>query len=248
MIPEIGELMNIGFSRKKAILYLGLLSRGGGIASELAAAVNLKRPTVYKLLAELESERLVSQSVQGNRRLFLPENPENLLRQVRRQEQHIAGLLPNLNALFSGGRPRPRMRFFEGVEGIRYVHEQLLTVCSGSYFYFGSMESFAETLGEEYLAAYTRRRVARKIWSHGIYPRSRRPLRPELQPGDGNFRRIRYLPQEALDKIGSLTLFDNKIAVCSGKDECYGLLIESPDLYNILKMVWDALWQTADPE
>lgn len=247
MVPEIGELMKIGFSRKKAVLYLGLLSRGGGVASELAAAVNLKRPTVYKLLAEMEAEQLVSQSMQGNRRVFLPENPENLMRQVRRQEQRIAGVLPNLNELFFGGHSRPRMRFYEGVEGIRYVNEQLLTTASGSYFYFGSMASSAETLGEDYLADYTRRRVARKIWSNGIYPRSRRLSRPELRSGDENFRRIRYLPQEALDEIGSLTLFDNKIAVCSGREECYGLLIESADLYNILKLVWDALWRTAEP-
>ncbi len=244
--PAIGDLMKIGFSQKQALLYWHLLERGGGLASELAAVTGLKRPTVYKLLGELESAHLVAQTMRGAHRVFLPENPENLLARIELEKRHISEILPVLQNLFQQHSRRPRLRFFEGIEGVRYVNEQLLNA-SCEYYYFGSMFSSAEVLGEDYLADYTRRRVRKRIWSNGIYPKSKKPARLELQPGAENYRRVRYLEQEAMNKVGTLTLMDNKILICSTQSECYGIIIESADLYSILKLVWDALWQVAEP-
>ena len=240
------ELVAIGFGEKQAALYLALLEAGRGTAAELAHAAGIKRTTAYDILSELEAKNLVAVTFSGNRRVFAAEPPENLEQVVARQKQVFDRLLPGLNDLFYRHDNRPRVRYYAGVEGIRYVNEEVLKVKSGEYFYFGSMQSFVDTLGMEYLESYVRRRVRKKIWSNALRIRSQEIDDPLAASGDANYRRVRYLTRSLNEDMATLTLFDGKIAVCTSAREGYGMIIESGEMHAILKLVWDCLWAVAE--
>lgn len=240
------DLMRIGFGAKQSALYLVLLEQGKGTAAELARSAGIKRTTAYDLLGELEEQKLVAVTFSGRRRIFAAEPPENLQRLIDRQKSVLDQLLPSLNDMFYRHGERPRVRYYEGVEGIRYVHEELLKVKAGEYFYFGSMQGFRNALGEDYLVDFIRRRIRRKIWSNALRIRAREIDDPLAAAGDNNYRRVRYLTRPLVGEVANLTLYDNKIAVCSSAGENYGMIIESREMHAILKLIWDCLWASAE--
>ncbi len=227
---QVDELRQIGFSEKKAVLYTTLLARGRGSAAQLAAAAKLKRTTAYDILEELANENLVSVTFDGNKRVFVAEPPENLHQLIDRQARAVDQLMPGLKDLFYRSNSRPRIRYFEGSEGIRYVHEELLKVVQKEYFYFGSISGFVDALGRDYLESFVRRRVRRRIWSNAIRIRSQEIDSPYMMPGDENYRRVRYLSRSVADYVANLTLYDGKIAICSTSHENYAMIIESAEM------------------
>jgi sugar-specific transcriptional regulator TrmB len=223
-----------------------MLTLGRGTAAELAASAKLKRTTAYDILEELTAERLVSMTFAGNKRLFVAEPPENLQQLLDRQIYTVDRIMPGLKELFYHNSRRPRIRYFEDVEGIRYVHEELLKVKSREYFYFGSITGFVDALGKDYLESFVRRRISRRIWSNALRIRSHEIDSPYMTPGDENYRRVRYLSRSLGDNVANLTLYDGKIAICSTSHENYAMIIESQEMYTILKLVWDCMWDTAE--
>ena len=240
------ELFRLGFSDKKAALYLAILEMGMGSASELANAAGIKRTTVYDLLDELTDDRLVSITFNGNKRNFTAEPPENLQHLAMERLQVVDQILPGLKELFRSNMQLPRIRYYEGVEGIRYVHEELLKVKSREYFYFGSITGFVDALGREYLENFVRRRICRKIWSNAIRIRTHEIDSPDLLPGNDNYRRVKYLSRSLPDNVANLTLYDGKIAICATSHENYAMIVESQEMFTILKLVWDCMWDAAE--
>lgn len=248
MSVDIPDLITLGFSPKEAKLYLALLGKGGATAAELTAATALKRPTVYKLLENLRERGLVTRSSRESRRFFVPEPPEQLLKNAERQKRDVERLLPELSDLFMAKSMRHRVRYYDGVAGIRRVHDILLALPAGSnYYYWGSMQSFVDALGEDFAADYTRRRVRRGIWSNGIYPREKAMLNPVLRSSPANLRRVRYFNLKSMDSLGQLILFDRRIAIFSGRRDLFGMILDSEECYSIMKMVFDAMWSGALP-
>jgi hypothetical protein len=133
------------------------------------------------------------------------------------------------------------------VEGIRYVDQQLLHIEDREYFAIGSLKGLIDVLGEEYLAWYVNERIKRKIWSHNIRVRDSSAGSLEYMTGDEkNLRRVRYFPKPVLDYVAAAYVADNKLFVISSINECYGLIINSPELAAMFKSVWDILWEVAE--
>jgi len=240
------SLRDLGFGARKAKLYVSLLESGSGSAAKLAKAAGVKRTTAYEILDELCREGLASQSFSGGRRLFAAEPPEGLLSQAQKRLSLIDGLMPSLRSLFRHAGSHPKVRFFEGQEGIKTVYSELLQ-CK-EYFYFGSMSSTIDVVGESYLERFVKERVRKRIWSNGIRIREHETSLPFLLPGDRNYRRIRYLdfPKgRDLGDVANLMLYGKKVSVYSTTRENFAMIIESQELNGILKLVWDCLWASA---
>ena len=201
-----GNLEKLGFNEKKSRLYLALLE-SGGTAAELAARAKLKRSTTYDYLNEFIREQLVSRSVRGSRRCFVAEPPSALSRMLDSRQRALDSLMPALRSLFlNRSSTLPNIRIYEGLEGARHIHEDLIKVPKSEYYYFGSMRSFALGLGQEYLSDFTRRRIKRGVWSNALRIRSRETNEPDSVGSEDNLRRVRYLPTAEGGDVSNITL------------------------------------------
>jgi sugar-specific transcriptional regulator TrmB len=243
---NLGErLARLGLAGKRGDVYLSLLQTGAATATQVARSTRIKRPTVYDILTELSRMNLVAEGTVGKRRVFTAESPQRLREFHERQQQHLDSALPELQALFDQGPHRPRVRFYEGVEGIRFVSEDILTVQSKEYFWFGSMLEIVAVTGREYQEDWVRRRIAKGIWSNAIRVREKEPAYDFLKSGERNLRRLRFLPRPIVEDVAGLYIYDNKIAVTSALKESYGLIIESRELAALLRGLWRTLWEVA---
>lgn len=243
MAISAAMLESLDFNEKKARLYLAMLEKGG-TASELAVRAKLKRSTVYTYLEELIADNLVSQSLHGTRRYFVAENPENLSILFQQRLNTVNALLPSLKSLFSSGVASiPHVRYYEGIDGVRSIHEELLRDSEGEYFYFGTQRGFADTLGQDYLSNFTSRRIRKGIWSNAIRFKSQETNLPDSYGTAQNLRRIHYLPDNQMPYCSaSITIFNGKTVVISSEQMPYGFVIEEQNLYVLLKAIWDFIW------
>lgn len=243
---EKDQLKQLGFNDRKAEIYLVLLQNGSGSATDLAAAANIKRTTAYDLLDELCAEQLASISFEGKKRIYTAESPGQLQLMIQQQMQKVDALLPGLSALYNSRSHKPKVRYYEGAEGMKRVNEELLKVKTGEYFYFGSMEGFVESSGKQYLEDFVRRRIRKKIWSNAIRIRSQEIDEPYTLGSVENYRRVRYLSKPLELNVVNLTLFDGKVSISSTTKENYAMVIESHQVFTLLKYLWDYLWQIAE--
>ena len=239
----IHELEILGLNGRQAKVYFALLQLGSASAVELAKFTTYKHPTVYDVLDVLKEKGLVSESLREGKKRFAAEAPEALQQIEDRRQYALDAILPDLKSLYHAQGSRPRIRFFDGADGIRRVNEELLNVKSKEYFYFGSVQEMYESCGESYLREFYRRRIERGIWSNAIRNPGGEMDIDYMRPGDHNLRRVRYLPRPIDHDIAGLYLYDNTVAIHSTLKETYGMVIESDELFRLLKSLWLYLWE-----
>src|SRR3989338_3257042 len=129
----LDELKKIGLSENEAKVYLALLELGSATAQEVSKKSQIKRATTYVQLEGLMKLGLVttlesppSRNGGGTKTFFRGEDPEHIKKIVEREKSAIAdrertlrNLLPELGKIFLSSGERPRVRFFEGIEGIK---------------------------------------------------------------------------------------------------------------------------------
>jgi len=127
-------LETIGLTQKEADLYELLLRLGEKPANEIIRESKLKRATVYKVLYSLEKKGLISQKDIKKKIHFRPEPPTALFSLAEKQYQSLErakndlnSYLPNLTSQYVLSVERPIIRIFEGIEGIKKAHLEILS-------------------------------------------------------------------------------------------------------------------------
>ncbi|MCX6745516.1 MAG: hypothetical protein NTX00_00690 [Candidatus Parcubacteria bacterium] len=239
------KLEEIGLVGKKADVYLAILQLGKATVVQIAKKAQIKRPTSYDILEDLLAKNLISQSFSGKKRYFAAEPPEALKSLVKKQEEKIDQLLPELTSLYNITPHKPKIRYFEGREGLRQIYEEILKMQTKEQFYFGSIKEMIDVLGQDYLANWVKRRIKAGIVSHAIRIKSKEFPIKEWGAGKEYFRDLRFFPIDIKEDITNLIIFDNKVAIVSALAESYGMIIESKELSTTLKYIWRIVWHAS---
>ncbi|MBI5622129.1 helix-turn-helix domain-containing protein [Candidatus Falkowbacteria bacterium] len=234
-------LEDLGLTKSKADVYLAALAVGSGSAQEIANRAGLPRTTTHEILQTLVGMSLIGFVTKGRTRIYSAEPPEKLKILLKEKEARLEKALPELSALFNTSGIRPRVRFYEGEDGIKTVFEDTLTVSNKLLRSILSMKDLYEMPGKDYVNAYTRRRIAagiklRVVRSEGkevekVWPASTRDSRD-----------LHYAPDDMFFPM-TVYIYDNKLGLISSKKENFGMIIESPDLYQTMKNMFEVMWQ-----
>ncbi|MCX6745637.1 MAG: hypothetical protein NTX00_01300 [Candidatus Parcubacteria bacterium] len=129
------ELKKLGLSDKESKLYLTSLQRGPETAPTLAKLSDIVRPTAYVIIDALVKKGLMSSTAKGKKTYYAAEAPEHLLSLVRLQkreieetERELTKLIPQLEALANIKGAKPKVRVFEGKEGLNSIREILFKI------------------------------------------------------------------------------------------------------------------------
>ncbi len=242
------DLEALGLNGRQSSVYLALLRLGPAGAIEIAKRTKLKHPTVYDVLDVLKERALVSEALVNGRKLFTAESPEAFRLAEEQRQTALSRMLPELLRMYQNGAHRPGVRCFYGVEAHQAVHRELLSCRSREYFYFGQASVSLKRSGLEYEQEYFRQRLARGIRSNAIRVRESE-REPEFMRGSPeNLRRVRYITRPFSAEIADLYLYDEKVLIYSTQKEDYAVLIESIDLFTLLRNIWDIIWDIAAEE
>ena len=239
------KLEQVGLGGKKAEVYVAILQLGQASVMQIAKKAGIKRPTTYDILDDLIARKLVTQTFKGKKRLFAAADPVNLKLMLQQQAETVATFLPELKSLYNLAAKKPQIRYFEGREGLRQVYEEILKSETKQQYYFGSIKEMVDVLGKEYLEDWVKRRIKAGIVSHAIRLKKKEVDIKEWGGGKSFLRNLRFFPIDIKEDITTLLIFDNKVVIMSGLAEGYGVLIESKELANTIRYIWQIVWQAS---
>lgn len=243
---QVQDLVRLGFSPKASAVYLALLELGKAPVSDIAKQAGLNRTTVYDIIVDLESEGLVSRSIDPKKKQFSAEPPEKIpvilerkSRQLAEQAKQAQGLVDSLSLLTAKSPVKPKVKIYEGNEGLKTLYDASLTCKTYIRSFLNSDE--LETFDKAYTDSYFKRRAKKGIEIQGILndsPISRgyKKLEKELK------RECRLVPKEKMDIVPEVYIYDDTISIFSHRERL-GVSIESKDIAYAFKKLYDLAWE-----
>ena len=232
-------LEQLGLKDKKADVYLAALELGSATVIEISKKAGIKRTTCYDILMDLIKMGLVSETSKGKKRLFIGEDPEKILGDLENKEKLLSGILPQLKAVYNIKGVKPKIRFYEGKEGLREVYADTLKY-SGEIAAFAS-EDVVRALGREWADDYLKKRVKKNIRVRVILPKTEYVFK--IIGEDRELLRTSKLidPQKYPFSIEINIYGHKKVALMSSREEM-GIIIEGDEVYKTMKLIFELLW------
>lgn len=249
MLESLFQQLN--FSEKESKVYLALMELGSAKAAQVAKKTGLNRTSVYDLLGILLQKGLISQYKKGVATFFSALDPKQLInyldrekeeaaRNIEKQKQKVTELLPQLISLQNIYSTKPKVQFFEGEKGMREAYEDTLSA-KEMILAYANVETMHEGL-PNFFPEYYKRRAAKKIFIRAIIPQNKLSIE-RVNVNQGEMRDTRYLPGEEMTFSPEVNIYNNKILVASWKEKM-AILIESKELADLQKLMFDLLWRT----
>ncbi|MFZ2882675.1 MAG: helix-turn-helix domain-containing protein, partial [Candidatus Moraniibacteriota bacterium] len=113
------KLQIAGLSEKEAKVYVAVLELGEATIAEITKKSKIKRSTIYDILNTLKEKGIISQTRLNKRPIFLAENPKKMLEKLEEKKRGLEEAVPELLSIMNLLDKKPKIRYFEGIEGVR---------------------------------------------------------------------------------------------------------------------------------
>jgi sugar-specific transcriptional regulator TrmB len=252
----IQDIKSLGLPDKAAQIYAAVLELGGAHPSKISEVTKLNRSTTYKILTDLAIKGLVNESYRRNKLFYQAEKPDKLLKYTKRQIElsedrfeRAKKMLPELEGLFAVSPHKPKVRFFEGEQGIIDVYADHITV-EKKYEMLGisNVGKLQDVLPKKFLKSYIKTKERLGVTTRGIIPND---------PGGQTFTKdvyphvnkktipdIRYVPHDTFPFTSELTIYgDNRLSLVNFSDEgMVGVIIEDKTTHEFMRMIFEMAW------
>lgn len=241
----LSELLKIGLTNEEAKIYLACLEINGGPVSVIARKAGVQRVSCYHTLGKLLQKKLLSQYNRNGVKCFAPEPPEQLLKLAEEQVNITKTLLPELRTLASALTFKPKIRFYEGQDGVEKVFTESLQA-KGEILGYTNLKNVTEFF-PKFFEAYTHQKLQKKIKTRYLSPttvESVHVLDPFLPSKyDQNLIEILLVKKDQFLFENEVLIFNNSVGIVSlNTDELLGLIVESPTFARTMKAVFDLAW------
>jgi HTH-type transcriptional regulator, sugar sensing transcriptional regulator len=240
-------LQEYGFSDKEAKVYLTALEIGSSPASTIARRSEIKRVTVYTILEDLKKKWIASETTKENVKYYSVISPDSLLRQVEQKYESLKEKIPELMALADKFGNRPKTQFFEGLEWVKRMYDDLLTSINEPIYAFMGRENTSPKLRAYFDHEFIPQRVKNKIWAKVILSESQESL--EYKKMHHNKKKltdtimIKYDNLQEWIEINIYGDFKVMIAMRSEEDISW-IIISSKKLHDALLNIFNFIWAT----
>ena len=236
-METLQTLKSIGFSGNEAKVYLALLQLGETTVQPISRKVNLTRPYCYDVLADLVEKGFASFVERRGRRRYSATQPKIIRKILLEKVKEIDPILPELEGMYQQAPARPKVRYFEGKEGIRAIYEEMIQEAK-ELAIFGSGQEWAENF-EEWLE-HTETIAKKKIRIRDLakkMPESKEWAKYYKAP----LQELRYIKDE-WNFPSDQFVWGNKVAMLCQGGGMHGIVIESREMAQSMLTVFEVLW------
>lgn len=243
-------LQEFGLHGKRAAVYLALLQSGRAPIPQVAKTAGVKRTTAYSILKSLEEEGLIGRGVLGKKQIFVPEDPTKIKALLAQKQKSLEHILPELRSFYNLLPSKPKVRFYEGLEGIKSIFENVLITKPKELTVFTALDDLVNILGP-FIKNYTARKADTGIPTRAIStdtPLARRynqlhyaKAKPPAMP------QIRFVPKEKFPFKNEINIYGNKVAIMSLKtEELVGVVMESVIMADTQRAIFELAWEATE--
>lgn len=249
MTDTIKALNKIGLRTKQATVYLALLSMGEAKITDLAIQANLKRPTVYLVISELELLGLVYKIIKGKQKIYSAAHPKRISELLEFRKNKYQELLPELISSYSAAPGQSRVQMLEGIEGLKQAYREALNMLpqkNSEQLWISNISSFLERFPDmlsEYIRTLNKFPKAKireilfgKKPANEYFGETKIKQRPNHQ--------VRYLVNKNDGGETDQLITENRIVFFSFGAKPFALIIESPEMAKTQKFLFENIWST----
>lgn len=238
MLEKIVE--NFNLDEKEAKVYLASLSMGRSKVSEIAKEAQLNRITAYEILKRLSQKGIANKTVIKDMIYFQVVEPKLLINKMERQTEIAREILPQLNLLVGAKKGRPKVNYYEGIEGMKTVYEDTLLCEDKAIYDITNGEKLFNCFGKDFMDNYIKKRVRKKIKIKVLVsdnPSSRQIVKNSKQV----LREYKFFDEKNYPIPNEIMIYDNKIILLSFTSKI-GVLIEDDEISQSIKIMWNMVW------
>ncbi len=247
------NLIDFGLTKKEANVYLALIELEIATVSQIAENTTINRSSTYVVLGSLRKKGLVSVSEDKKVQQFVAISPDMLFEEAKNRAKkaeeirnNINDIIPELKALHKDTKQKPKIKVFEGKQSlINAINDQLnskekiIRECSAT-------NNILKIIPDNVIPIYINKRIELGIILHGIHPDDKTEEKftktfPELSKLDKSV----FIPKEKYQFPADVAIYDNKIAYLSPEKRGFAIIIESKEMADVMKNIFDLAYAEA---
>lgn len=228
----------IGLNEKEAKVYMASLSASASSIAQLAKKSGLKRPNTYLVIDDLLKKQLLIKSPKGKKTLYKPATPQELHNKINQTKENFEKILPELQETYQAQNSQPKIRFYEGKQGIYQIQEEMCR----------AKEIWAVFSPEKFFKIFNlkdNRHFFNILIRHGgiIYDifedtkKARQLARLRYRTGVSE---VKFFPKE-MKFATDILVYDDKLALISF-DNLLGTVVEDISLAQTQKLLLKFIW------
>lgn len=237
----LDKLKTFGLNEKEAKTYMALLELGEAVVQRISQKSKIKRTTLYDVLESLKEKGLVGTTIKNKRKYYVASDPRELEHKLEEKKFAIKSILPELLSVANVIDKKPKIRFFEGEEGIKEIYLDTLNYPDKPLWAWVTDEIW-QVIDQHFIDYYLSQRVKNKIWAFVIAPDTKK-IRGYKGEDQKFLRKTRLDSTEGYSVQVEIDLYGgNRIGIMSFGEKI-GLIVESQKLFNTLKSIFDSSWE-----
>jgi len=233
-------LKELGLSENEIKVYLSCLKAGVATVSSIAEMANLPRTTTYDLLKSLKEKGYASYVIKSGVKYFNVVDPSAIIDKIKEKEESFKAILPDLRELQKMTIKKPKVEFYEGIEGLKTVSNDLIKGEHKEIKSYVSEETlkFMPIFHENFRIKRKERKIISKMLSNksnfmeNIKSRDKKEL-----------RETRFNEKIMKNSDVSSFIYGNKISfIISSKKEQIGIVIEDKNIADFYNKIFNCIW------
>lgn len=249
-MPQIVEktlLIEAGLTNKEADTYLALLRFDMALASEIGKSLNTSRTHIYDTLEPLIEKGLVSYVIKNGKKHFKAASPSKVLDYLREQrelikkkEEKIKGILPNLLELQKITEKRPSVEMYEGPEGLKTILNDVIRTKPKEWLDFTS--GVTKLILPYFMDHWEKRRADAGIKARIIFNDTKAGRQRAREVMKFKLLQVRFFPK-GFESPSHIYVYSDKIAIMLwSKDFPFGILVQNKEIANRFREFFDWFW------
>lgn len=242
---EIHDILReVGLNEKEAKVYFALLELGTSSVHPISTMAGIKRPTTYLILEDLQRKGLVSTVPRATKALYTAESPEKIIQDLAKKQELLKRFMPNMLALYNTKKDKPQVLLFEGKEGLAQVYDKVFA--SPEVLFFSTVRDvFA--MFPDMPKTLKRKVLAKELKVRELLTQTPADLEYVSWLKQNEYYQSRFAPKSFPEFLTDSAIFGNSIAFFSFKPAVFVVQIESREISQSLKVLFDLAWAASEP-
>lgn len=242
-------LEQFGFSEKEAKVYLSCLELWHAPVSSIARNIGENRVTTYSILKNLAAKWIAQTTIKNKSTYYSVISPDKFLQNYQSKVSAFEEKLPEFMAIANKFDNKPKVKFFEWVEGLKKIYEDELESEKETISAFLWVEEVSPKLLDYLNLHFLPQRIKMNIHAkvllchqdkkdnYSVYNSSKKLL-----------TEYKVLNFDFVKFFNEINIYGNdKVAVMMfSEDEMSGLIIQSKKFHDTMKSIFDLVWFVAD--
>lgn len=242
-------LQEYGLSKTEAQSYLTVLELGTAPVSTIARRSGENRVTIYSALKNLVKKGIAIEIPKQNSTYYTVISPEKLIQKFEDKYAMLKEALPQFLAIANKFNNKPKVKFYEGLEGLKKIYEDELLSEKETIHAFLWVGMLSPKLSEYLNLHFLPQRV--KLWVHAkvlLCAQDEKGSYPVYNSSKQLLTEYRLLDFDFVKFYNEINIYgSDKIAMMMfSEDEMSGLVIQSKKLHDTLQSLFDLVWFIAE--